>query len=75
MWRSARGVSLLLASSLHTMSLLHRSCDDGQEIRSRTLSQVWSVKETALVGERTEEGLGGEVFFGGGEHKYDRFEE
>jgi hypothetical protein len=36
---------------------------------------VWSVKETALVGERTEEGLGGEVFFGGGEHKYDRFEE
>jgi hypothetical protein len=57
---------------LYTMSLLHRSCDDGQEIHSRTLSQVWRV---TLVGETTKGGLGGEVFFGGGEHRYDGFEE
>jgi hypothetical protein len=41
---------------LYTISLLHRSCDDGQEILSRILTQVWRVRETALMGERSEEG-------------------
>jgi hypothetical protein len=46
--------TLMLASSLHHV-LAAPACDDGQEIHSRALSQVWRVSDMALMAEVSEE--------------------